>query len=136
MIKKILYQTCLILLSIVFFLFAQNFLPDDRKGDWSQAGYLRFLTEDFIILKINSVQDYGATNDGNDSNNNNHDAIMDAIEDRDSSELIQVYFPAGTYKVSSSIEIFNMEKASTKSGSINALEKIELTTSALPPPCP
>jgi hypothetical protein len=83
----------------------ENFLPEDRKGDWLHAGYLRFLNDNLTVYRVNNVLDYSAANDGTDKSN--YKSINNAINDRDSGRLTLIYFPAGVYRISSPFTIEN-----------------------------
>ena len=96
----------LFLLLICPLSFTENYLPENRKGDWFQAGYLRFLNNDLKVYKVNNVLDYGALNDGS-SGTNNCQSITAAINDRDPGTLTLVCFPAGEYRILSPITIKN-----------------------------
>ena len=93
-------------------IFPAQFLDESRKGDWFNAGYLKFLDEgDLEITKVNNVLDYGATNDNIDIDDNNRLSIMEAIDDRDLDPegLTLIYFPEGEYKISSQLNILGIE---------------------------
>lgn len=84
-------------------LFSQTFLPENRKGDWDEVGYLH-LDMKPTETKFLNVLDYGVTNDGNDINNNNATKIMEALEDIDPSGYTTLFFPEGDYLISSMLD--------------------------------
>lgn len=86
-------------------LFSQIALPESRKGDWMQAGYLRFLTDDITITRLINVLSYGVTNDSTDDNNNNQKAINQALAEAQPQGITLIYFPTGIYRISSPLEM-------------------------------
>ena len=102
----------LILISVLLllnsYIWAQNHLNDNRKGDWLNAGFMRFWDdEDFVITKYINILDYDGANNTGSWDNDNVQAINNAIEDRDLNEdgFTMIYFPEGSYNFASSIEI-------------------------------
>lgn len=91
---------------------AQINLPPERKGDWLNAGYLRFQNLPLTVAKSNNVLDYGAINIGTDPGNLNYQAIMAAIADQSSSGITRIYFPAGTYLIRQGIALNNLSNIS------------------------
>ena len=85
--------------------YADNYLPNGRKGDWFKAGYLRFHADEIIICRINNVLEFGATNDGQDRNDNNKKSILEALNDTCHTGFTLIFFPEGTYRISSEIII-------------------------------
>ncbi|MGD9202144.1 MAG: glycosyl hydrolase family 28-related protein, partial [Chitinispirillia bacterium] len=85
--------------------YSDNYLPDERKGDWFKAGYLRFHADKIKISRVNNIIEYGATNDGKDKNDNNKKSILKAINDTCHSDFTLIFFPEGTYRITSEIMI-------------------------------
>ena len=83
---------------------AQYTMPDSLKGDWMNAGFLRFKSNFPSITKVINVLDYGVKNDNTDSANTS--ALMSAISEIDTNGITQIYFPAGLYRFSGNINIF------------------------------
>lgn len=89
---------------------AQKYLPDNRKGDWVNAGYLRFLDSAPYVNKVRNVLSYGVTNDGLDVNNNNYRCIMKALADTVPGTVTLLFFPEGIYKISSPIVLHRVKR--------------------------
>ncbi len=107
--KRLMVCLLIFLLLITAHTFSNNFLPENRKGDWKKAGYLRFLKTDLKLYKVNNVLLYGAKNNGQDFNNNNYQSIMKAVTDCAPHKLTMIFFPAGIYKISSPITLKDVD---------------------------
>jgi len=88
---------------------AQNSLPANRRGDWLNAGYLRFQNLPMPVVKVNNILNYGASNNGEEQNDQNFNAVMAAIADRDPSGITKIYFPAGNYKFGKALSLSNLQ---------------------------
>ena len=93
--KKIFYS-----LTLLFFAFCSTaqIIPEANRVDWSNAGYPSDFSDPATIA---NVMDFGAAGDGV---ANDRTAILDAITSLSNQPGV-IYFPAGTYKIASTVSI-------------------------------
>ena len=87
-----------------------NLLHDSLKGDWFNAGYLRFHDHEINVIEVFDILDFGGRNDNLNSGSVNHDALMLALDACDTSVWSIIYFPTGYYRFKIPVNIQDRTK--------------------------